>query len=85
MVAHPAVQLRLVRSRVQGKLLEFPPACLTRCTGVKPYRPYPQVVSDYLTPYDGELLMMRAQSNPVTVYTYRMRFWRDAQLGPKHA
>lgn len=44
-----------------------------------------QVVSDYLTPYDGELLMMRAQSNPVTVYTYRMRFWRDAQLGPKHA
>ena len=44
-----------------------------------------QVVSDYLTPYDGELLMMRAQSSPVTVYTYRMRFWRDAQLGPKHA
>ena len=23
-----------------------------------------QVVSDYLTPYDGELLMMRAQSSP---------------------
>ena len=36
-----------------------------------------QVVSDYLTPYDGEVLMMRAQNSPVVIYTYRMRFYRD--------
>lgn len=38
-----------------------------------------QVVSDYLTPYDGEMLMMRAKNSPVVVYTYKMRFWRDAK------
>ena len=37
-----------------------------------------QVVSDFLTPYDGEMLMIRAQSNPVTVYSYRMSFRRPA-------
>jgi hypothetical protein len=37
------------------------------------------VVSDYLTPYDGETLMMRAQNNPVVMYTYRMRFFRDVR------
>ena len=37
-----------------------------------------QVVSDFLTPYDGEMLMMRAQNNPVTVYSYRMSFRRPA-------
>lgn len=36
-----------------------------------------QVVSDYLTPYDGEMLMMRAKSSPVVIYTYKMRFWRS--------
>ena len=36
-----------------------------------------QVVSDFLTPYDGEMLMMRAQNSPVVMYTYKMRFWRD--------
>ena len=33
-----------------------------------------QVVSDYLTPYDGEMLMMQAKDKPVVVYTYRMTF-----------
>ena len=36
-----------------------------------------QVVSDYLTPYDGEMRMMRSNNQPVVVYSYRMRFWRD--------
>ncbi len=44
------------------------------------------MVSDYLTPYDGEMLMMRAQNNPVTVYTYRMAFRRStAPAGPTAA
>lgn len=33
-----------------------------------------QVVSDYLTPYDGEMLMMQAKDKPVVKYTYRMTF-----------
>ena len=33
-----------------------------------------QVVSDYLTPYDGEMLMMQAKDRPVVVFTYRMTF-----------
>ncbi len=37
-----------------------------------------QVVSDYLTPYDGEMRMMRSKNQPVVVYSYRMRFWRDS-------
>lgn len=36
-----------------------------------------QVVSDYLTPYDGEMLMMRSKNSPVVIYTYKMRFWRS--------
>jgi hypothetical protein len=43
-----------------------------------------QVVSDFLTPYDGEMLMLRAQNSPVVMYTYRMRFWRDSG-GPRTA
>lgn len=35
-----------------------------------------QVVSDYLTPYDGETLMLRAKNKPVVVYTYVMNFRR---------
>lgn len=35
-----------------------------------------QVVSDYLTPFDDPGLMMRAANRPVTIYTYRMAFWR---------
>ena len=35
-----------------------------------------QVVSDYLTPYDGEGMMLRAQNRPVVVYTYTMTFRR---------
>lgn len=35
-----------------------------------------QVVSDYLTPYDGEAMMLRANSKPVVVYTYNMSFRR---------
>jgi hypothetical protein len=38
-----------------------------------------QVVSDYLTGYDDPGLLMRAGSKPVTMYTYRMAFWRAAQ------
>ena len=44
-----------------------------------------QVVSDYLTPYDGELKMMKAQNNPVVVYTYTMRFWKDTRRSPAMA
>lgn len=35
-----------------------------------------QVVSDYLTPYDGEAMMLRAKNRPVVVYTYNMAFRR---------
>ena len=35
-----------------------------------------QVVSDYLTPYDGEAMMLQAQNRPVTIYTYNMSFRR---------
>ena len=42
------------------------------------------MVSDFLTPYDGEVLMLRAQNAPVVMYTYRMRFWRDSD-SPKTA
>lgn len=35
-----------------------------------------QVVSDYLTAYDGEGLSIRAQNRPVTIYTYKMAFRR---------
>ncbi|CAK0786139.1 hypothetical protein CVIRNUC_009352 [Coccomyxa viridis] len=44
-----------------------------------------QVVSDYLTPYDGEMKMMRSNSQPVVVYSYRMRFWRDPTTAPSSA
>lgn len=33
-----------------------------------------QVVSDYLTPYDGEEKMLKAMNQPVVTYTYRMSF-----------
>eukprot|EP00891_Asterochloris_glomerata_P007064 jgi/Astpho2/7064/e_gw1.00107.157.1_t len=33
-----------------------------------------QVISDYLTAYDGEMLLMRSQNKPVVIYTYRMQF-----------
>ena len=35
-----------------------------------------QVVADYLTPFDGEGLLLRARNRPVVVYTYRMTFQR---------
>lgn len=35
-----------------------------------------QVVSDYLTPYDGESMMLKAQNRPVAIYTYTMSFRR---------
>lgn len=35
-----------------------------------------QVVSDYLTPYDGEALLLRSRNRPVVVYTYNMSFRR---------
>ena len=35
-----------------------------------------QVVSDYLTPYDGESMMLKAQNKPVVIYTYTMSFRR---------
>ena len=33
-----------------------------------------QVVSDYLTVFDGEEKMMKAMNKAVTLYTYRMSF-----------
>ena len=33
-----------------------------------------QVISDYLTAYDGELQVIKAQNRPVVVYTYTMSF-----------
>ncbi|KAK9796302.1 hypothetical protein WJX73_009432 [Symbiochloris irregularis] len=45
-----------------------------------------QVVSDYLTPYDGEMLMMQAKDRPVVVFTYRMTFRRPSlDPGPQQA
>ena len=44
-----------------------------------------QVVSDYLTPYDGEMRMMRSNNQAVVVYSYRMRFWRDPSKTPSLA
>lgn len=43
-------------------------------------RPPPagQVVSDYLTPYDGEKSYLEARNRPVAVYTYRMAFTRHS-------
>jgi hypothetical protein len=38
-----------------------------------------QVVSDYLTPYDGEQLYLRTMNQPVALYTYRMAFRRAVQ------
>lgn len=35
-----------------------------------------QVVSDYLTPDDGEELMLRAGDRPVVKYTYTMAFFK---------
>lgn len=35
-----------------------------------------QVVSDYLTPYDGEELYFKAMNRPVAQYTYKMAFVR---------
>ena len=35
-----------------------------------------QVVSDYLTAYDGELLSLQTRNRPVTVFTYKMSFER---------
>lgn len=43
-----------------------------------------QVVSDYLTPYDGEMLMMQAKDRPVVVYTYRMTFRSASMLSLQH-
>ena len=39
-----------------------------------------QVISDYLTAYDGELLLIKAQNRPVVVYTYSMLFVRQRGL-----
>ncbi len=33
-----------------------------------------QVISDYLTAYDGELQLIKAQNRPVVLYTYSMVF-----------
>ncbi len=33
-----------------------------------------QVISDYLTAYDGEVQLIKAQNRPVVVYTYSMVF-----------
>lgn len=36
-----------------------------------------QVVSEYLTSFDDNTLLMRSMGKPVVVYTYRMAFMRD--------
>jgi hypothetical protein len=36
-----------------------------------------QVVSDYLTPYDGDQTYLRAGNRPVATYTYRLAMVRD--------
>lgn len=43
---------------------------------VTPLTSLPQVVSDYLTPFDGEAAYLAAGSSPVAVYTYKMTFSR---------
>jgi hypothetical protein len=40
-----------------------------------------QVVSDYLTPYDGERAYLSANGRPVAVYTYRLAFTRHSSCG----
>ena len=42
-----------------------------------------QVVSDYLTAFDDPGLMVRAGSKPVTIYTYKMAFWKAEQRTPQ--
>lgn len=39
-----------------------------------------QVISDYLTAYDGELQLIKAQNRPVVVYTYSMLFIKQRGL-----
>ena len=39
-----------------------------------------QVISDYLTAYDGELLLLKSQNRPVAVYTYSLVFVRPRGL-----
>jgi hypothetical protein len=39
-----------------------------------------QIVSDYLTAYDGDSLFLQAQGRPVTLYSYRMQFSRHPQI-----
>lgn len=42
----------------------------------------PQVVSDYLTPYDvDEQAYLRAANRPVATYTYKMAFSRHHDAG----
>lgn len=36
-----------------------------------------QVVSEYLTTFDGDALFVRSMGKPVVIYTYRMAFMRD--------
>lgn len=38
-----------------------------------------QVVSDFLTPFDGDVLYMQAMNKPIVMYTYRMAFMRPPQ------
>jgi len=42
------------------------------------------VVSDYLTPYDGEQQYLAAQNRPVATFTYRMSFSRAANGNGGH-
>lgn len=39
-----------------------------------------QVISDYLTAYDGELQLLKSQNRPVVVYTYTLVFVRPRGL-----
>lgn len=39
-----------------------------------------QVVSDYLTPDDGEELLLRAADHPVVKYTYTMAFFKSPTI-----
>jgi len=48
---------------------------------LNPYDTNPKVVSDYLTPYDGEAAFLAARNNPVAVYTYKLAFKRHACSG----
>jgi hypothetical protein len=60
-----AAACQLPSLSVPHRLLLLPPLLL-------------QVVSDYLTPYDGEQLYLRTMNKPVALYTYRMAFRRAA-------